>query len=273
MNKYLLCALLAISSNPASAYIYDLESGTQTINDSFAGLSFTVDLDSYGTAETYKPTIYNYNNPINFTWEWGTYVDQEGYQIDPGAITFRTAIANMFAFEKYDDSTSGEVDMGSYTFPNTPTQTEYSCEIPQTINSDKLELGRVRLTAHSIVRGSVPNGSKTISVFCSGNYILRKHLELTLADNEITLAGTQPTQLTGSTTMALRGFGGPVIVNIVNPHETAVSVSFEKDRDVTSTSMEPTSTWVPLEQQIYVRAKITNPGSYKYNVSLVASFK
>ncbi|HFH2661108.1 TPA: hypothetical protein ACGJPK_004512 [Escherichia coli] len=272
MNKYLLCALLAISSNPASAYIYDLETGTQTINDSFAGLSLTVDLDSYGTAETYQPTTYNYDSPLNFEWEWGVYVP-EGYQFDPEEFTFRTAIANMFAFEKYDDSTSGEVDMGSYTFPNRPTQTEYSCAIPQVINSDKRELGRIFVTAHSTARASVPNGSKTISVFCSGYYILRKHLELTLADNEITLAGTQPTQLTGSTTMALRGFGGPVIVNIVNPHETAVSVSFEKDRDVTSTSMEPTSEWVPLEQQIYVRAKITNPGSYKYNVSLVASFK
>lgn len=272
MNKYLLCALLAISSNPANAYIYDLETGTQLVQDSFAGESFTVDIDSYGSAETYRITTYNYDTPVNFQWEWNVNVP-EGYQFDPEEFIFRTAIGDMFAFEKYDDSTSGVIDMGSYTFPKRPTQTEYTCWLPQAITSDKLELGRIFVSAHSSAGGSVPNAYKSISVHCSGYYKLRRHLELTLADNEITLAGTQPNQLTGSTTMALKGFGGPVIVNIVNPHETAVSVSFEKDRDVTSTSLEPTSTWIPLEQQIYVRAKITNPGSHKYNVSLVASFK
>lgn len=271
MNKYLLCALLAIS-NPATAYIYDLETGTQTIYDSFAGANYTVDIDSYGSAETYRTNTYNYDTPINFTWEWNVNVP-EGYQFDPEEFIFRTAISNMFAFEKYDDSTSGVNDMGPYTFPKTPTQTEYTCWLPQAITSDKLELGRIRVSSNSSAGGGTPTGYKSIGVFCSGYYKLRRHLELTLADNEITLAGTQPNQLTGSTTMALRGFGGPVIVNIVNPHETAVSVSFEKDRDVTSTSMEPTSSWIPLEQQIYVRAKITNPGSHKYTVRLVASFK
>ncbi len=272
MNKYLLCALLAISSNPAHAYIYDLEYGRQSVSDSFAGATFNVDIDSSGITETYRTHTYSFDKPINLRWEWGVYAP-EGYQFDPEDIFFRTAIAGMFAFEKFDASTSGAIDMGEYTFPTRPTQAEYTCGLPQAITSDIHELGRIRLSSHSQAWGVVPNGSKSITVSCEGWYILRRQLELTLADKEITLAGTQPNQLTGSTTMTLRGIGGTAIVNILNPHETAVSVSFEKDRDVTSASMELTNWWNPIEQQIYVRAKTTKPGSHVYNVSLSASFK
>lgn len=279
MNKYLLCVLLSFTPIPAlsaSDYIYDLVEGTMDVSDYFAKDSSKprYALDEWGEGLAYIQQEYKYTNQqIPFTMQWDSFASSEFVQYDPD-FTFRVYIPGMASFEKYNDiASSGPIDMGVHTLPSTPVNTEYNCTVPMQVTSDHLIQGRIYVVFSSQIRGTIATGMSSIGVTCIGYYELRQSVELSLADKEINLIGTQPTQLTGTTIMYVKGTGGEVTVDIDNPSQDDVSVSFEPDRVATSTRVNLTGSWAPSEQKIYVRGKSTKPGSHSYTVRLKASFK
>lgn len=279
MNKYLLCVLLSITSIPAhsaSGYIYDYVEGTIDTSNYFAKDTSTqrAALDAYGEGLVYRTHEYKHTTPIPFTMQWQTTTSSDAVQFDPDAFLLRMAIPGIPAFEIYERGPNGgPIDMGEYTLPTKPLSTEYNCVVPQAVNTTRLIDGRVYLILTGKVGGTVPSGWASMNVTCVAYYELRQHVEITLADKEINLIGTQPNQLTGTTKMTVKGIGGPVTVEIDNPSLNDVSVSFEQDRIATTTRMNLTDYWQPHEQQIYVRGKTTKPGSHTYTVRLNASFK
>lgn len=189
-------------------------------------------------------------------------------------FTFRIAIPGMFAFEKSDGGLSSPaIDMGEHTLPSKPVNTEYNCTVPTAVSTDNLIQGRIYVIYSTQVGGTHASGWSSINIECVGYYELRQIVELSLADKEINLIGTQPIQLTGTTSMYVKGVGGEVTVDIDNPSQDDVSVSFDPDRVATSTRVNLTSYWEPVERKIYVRGKSTKPGSHTYTVRLNASFK
>ncbi|MED9533478.1 hypothetical protein RCN81_01315, partial [Escherichia coli] len=272
--KYLLCVLLSITSIPAhsSEYIYHFVKGTITSSNHFAtdSSSQLSQLNEYGEGRQLRITEYLYKTST-LTKKWST-TSSEFLRYDDAHL--RLVIPNTPAFETYKDGPNGgPIDIGEHTFPSGPVTTEYLCKIPTTVSSDRMIDGRVNVDYRLQIGASVPGGWSSMNIRCTGYYELRKHVEITLAKKEITLIGTQPHQLTGTTKMTVKGVGGLVTVEIDNPSLNDVSVSFEQDRIATSWHMNLTEVLQPHEQLIYVRGKTTKPGSHTYTVRLNASFK
>lgn len=274
MNKYLLCVLLSITSIPAdsSEYIYDFVNGTIYTSNHFAtdSSSQQSQLNEHGEGRQLRITEYH-GNKLPLTKKWSTTSSDVLRYSD---AHLRIVIPNNPVIETYlDGPNGGPIDIGDHSFPSGPVTNEYTCKIPTTVSSDRMIDGRVNVVYRLQIGATHTGGWSSINLKCTGYYELRKHVEITLAEKEITLIGTQPHQLTGTTKMTVKGVGGLVTVEIDNPSLNDVSVSFEQDRIATSWRMNLTEYWQPHEQLIYVRGKTTKPGSHTYTVRLNASFK
>lgn len=276
MNKYLLWVLLASSSLPAYSHVFEFEEGTATLSNTFFGqnkswkMSGTQTTDSLGTAAWAA-----FSGSYSFRWRWETRTSANITNVTGRSIV-QTWLPTMFNFASTNGVPSKDwADMGTYKFP-LPVQKQYgSCSLPDTIEVDTIPPERyVTYTIEGAAAGtSTSNGkSGTFNMQCTGRYVIQKNVDIKLGESTINLNGSTAAQLTGSTRMFVSGFGGPVTVQIDNPNAEEVSVSFDPNHSVTSTTMD-LNQQPQYEQQIYVRGNPSVPGRHEYRVNLIGAFK
>ncbi|MDD8641860.1 hypothetical protein LAX15_23055 [Escherichia coli] len=277
MNKYLLGVLFLLSAAPGYCYTYEYSHGTMEAKNFFVRDDVTVPLDQNGKGVINKTPYYGrLTGPYDFQWSWTTTENTRGTTFDPNDIYLRTAVDTMFEFTNDQAvANNGWTPMGVYEFPTIVTQTSYECRLPRVVENDAVTAGgTITFEVESAAQGNNPTAGRmgTIRVRCYGTYKIRKNVSINLEDKEINLIGSSPMELTGGTKMKVSGVGGTVEVNIVNPNNADVTVSFDPARIETSKTMD-LHKQPQYEQQIYVRGNTTVPGHNVYSVQLNAEFK
>lgn len=276
MNKYLLWVLLASSSVPAYSHVFEFKEGTARIADNFYVRAQTWQMTGPDIKERLPlATWTKWSGDWSFRWKWET-LTSENASIGSGSPLVQIRLDAMFDFV----STSGIptrdwTDMGRYKFPWGPRYLYGSCSLPDTIESDIIPPGEyITYTLHGVAEGTKVSTKEqgTFDVTCTARYVLQKKVDIKLVDSVINLNGSTAAELSGSTQMHVSGFGGPVTVQIDNPNTAEVSVSFDPNHRVTSTTMD-LNQQPQYEQQIYVRGNTSVPGRHEYRVKLIGEFK
>lgn len=276
MNKYLLWVLLATSSVPAYCHVFEFEEGTARISNTFLGQDKTWSMTGPQFSDSLSYAVWtSFSGSYSFRWRWETRTSVN-ITAASGISIVQTWMDNMFNFASTNGVPSKDwADMGTYKFPFGLHKQYGSCSLPDTIEVDTIPPeGYVTYTFEGAAEGSSTSTGKsgTFNVQCTGRYVIRKNVDIKLGDSTINLNGSTAAQLTGSTRMFVSGFGGPVTVQIDNPNTEEVSVSFDPNHSVTSTTMD-LNQQPQYEQQIYVRGNPSVPGRHEYRVNLIGAFK
>lgn len=276
MNKYLLWVLLASSSVPAHCHVFEFKEGTIRIADNFFVREQTWPMTGPDAHESLPVAAWTkFSGNWSFRWKWETRTS-DPVTIGSGSPVVNTRLDQMFDFASTIGLPSRDwTDMGTYKFPFGLRKLSGSCALPVTIESDVIPPGEyVTYSLEGVAEGTSTSNQKmaTFWVQCTGRYVIRKNVDIKLVDSVINLNGSTADELTGSTRMHVSGFGGPVTVQIDNPNTAEVSVSFDPNHRVTSTTMD-LNQQPQYEQQIYVRGNASVPGRHEYRVKLIGEFK
>lgn len=274
MNKYLLWVLLASSSVPAYSQVFELQEGTMRVQDFFHMRDKTWPMKEHAWESVGYKSWSKYPGEWSFRGQWYT---SSPYNITgmTGTQSVQINIPNTLDYSSFTDAKDVWTEKGTGRFP-TGVETIYvGCGLPDSLTSEDYPSGGV--LTYSVfglaeAKSASTSETYTIHVHCSGNYVIRKNVDVTLVDSVINLKGSTSTELNGRTSMLVSGFGGLVTVRIENPNTAEVSVSFDPNNDVSTTTMDLTQQ-SQYEQQIYVRANTSVPGRHEYRVQLVGEFK
>lgn len=276
MNKYLLWVLLAFQSIPAYSHTFDFKEGTIEVHDFFNSEVKKIPLDAYGDG-TLGLSKRSWARPgdwqFKFMWTTKNYT---GFTFDPYDTYVNPAITSMFDFMSTDGVASSDwIDKGTYQFPPRLNTAFGYCRVPQIVESDTIPADGLHVfEIYGSAMGTCDSCGlmATLTVTCTGFYEIRKNVAITLVDTAINLKGSSSTELNGRTSMLVNGYGGPVTVRIENPNTAEVSVSFDPNNDVSTTTMDLTQQ-PQYEEPIYVRAYASVPGRHEYRVNLIGEFK
>ncbi len=274
MNKYLLWVLLASTSVPAYSYVFEFQEGTMTGNDMF----HQVEKKWPSNPSAYEAITYR--NWSKWPGEWtfkGHWYSSSPYPITgtTGLQLVQIHLRDTFRLVSTEDPEGVWTTKGTSTFPSGAEPAYIGCTLPDTVTSDVFPSGGV-LTYYiygtAEATSTSTRESSTINVKCEGLYTLRKNVDIQIVDSVIELQGSTTSDLYGRTSMRVSGMGGPVSVRIENPNTSQVRVSFDPNKDVSSTTMDLTQQ-PQHEQQLYVRAYARVPGRHEYRVQLIGEFK
>ncbi|EKQ3397130.1 hypothetical protein P4344_004811 [Escherichia coli] len=160
--------------------------------------------------------------------------------------------------------------------PNKSILVEGYCELPQSIETDA-NLGNETVTYEYQMLTRLKNRPLTarfvsVRTTCRGTYKRYLPIKLSVHPNNLQLTGTSMTQVTGTSEITLMGATANVLVEIVNPNTTAITVSLSQTEEVLNTIIPLASEHDVQHRKLYVTAKPTGPGHKEYRVNINASY-
>ncbi|WP_341823257.1 hypothetical protein [Escherichia coli] len=283
MKKYTIAIFLCLitTASAATQYVFVPGSGTATSDMDYMGqrkvISDAGDRDFYLADTLTTDTLGGYT--VEFDERTAIYTSGSGFTPSKpatGAHVIQHGTNNDVHVEYIGETAHNQGAQSLNIEPNESILVEGYCELPQSIETDA-NLGNETVTFGYQMYTRLNNRPLTarylsVRTTCSGTYKRWLPINLSVHPNNLQLTGSSMTQLTGTSEITLTGATANVLVEIVNPNTTAITVSLSQTEEVLNTIIPLASEQDVQYRKLYVTAKPTGPGHKEYRVNINASY-
>ncbi|HFD3177967.1 TPA: hypothetical protein ACF21L_004988 [Escherichia coli] len=282
MKKYTIAIFLCLitTASAATQYVFVPGSGTadslMEYMDQRKVVSDAGDRDFYLTGTLSTDTLDGYTVEFSERKAMYPYPGFTPSKPATGAHVIQHGTNNDVHVEYIGETAHNQGAQSLNIEPNKTILVEGYCELPQSIETDA-NLGNETVEYGYQMYTKLHNRPLTarfvsVRTTCRGKYKRQKPINLSVHPNNLQLTGSSMTQLTGTSEITLTGATANVLVEIVNPNTTAITVSLSKTEEVLNTLIPLASEQDVQHRKLYITAKPTGPGHKEYRVNINASY-